>query len=234
MNLNEIFSTILILFVLILLLANVWRFFWQFSDEINLVRLLEPVYWFLFLNLILSIFTGNFNYAFVPAAVILQVALSAWFAVSMGWIVKSCRHPLVVAEPIWFGTSTVKYCYRCGTRMPHGSHAGPLKHPSWELTIFRIPPHLFEYVVFWVTQSVMLLIVFFLTLHVLKKPGFQQDAVLGTLALVGVVPVALYFAARFKRYLAETKGRIWWDDLNKSFLFWGILLAILIALAGWF
>jgi hypothetical protein len=234
LNLSEIFSSFLILFLIILILSNVWRYFWQSSEDIWIIRQLEPVYWFLFLNLILSVFTSNFNYSFVPAAVILQVAMSAWFAVSMSWIVKSCHHKMVVAQPVWFGTSIVKYCFRCGTRMARTIHADSPKHTSWVLTVFQIPPHLFEYVVFWVAQSIIILIVFFLTVHILKKPNFQQDAVLAALGLVVIVPMAIYFAGHFKRYLAEAKSQVWWDDLYRSFILWGVILAILIVLAKWF
>lgn len=221
-------ATAVILVVLIFALSKAWRFFIESSDDIRHIRLLEPWYWFIFLNLTLTIISSNFDYQFVLIALLLQIALSAWFAVSIGWIVQSCTHKASLINESWFVRGRkVRFCYRCGTRLPRDFHASEIKDHSWQATLLQVPPHLLEYIVFWVAQSLMVLITLFLALRFLKRSEFQHQAVVVAVILVVLVPPLLYFMGRFRKYLSDTKGMIWWEDLKNSLVTWVIALAVL-------
>ncbi|HET9870358.1 MAG TPA: hypothetical protein VFR02_07680, partial [bacterium] len=173
----------------------------------------------------------NFPYAYIALAALLQLALSAWFAISMRWITLACPHTQVASRKVWMDSErTVKFCFRCGTRMPWSVEAVEWKDSSWQVYFFQIPPHLFEYALFWVVQSVIFLILLFLALHALKRAGFQEA--LAGLALLVVVagPVGLYYWNRFKRSLVDEKGHVWADEFKRSLVFWGLVLAGLLAL----
>jgi hypothetical protein len=63
--------TILVLLAVLALTAKTWRFFIETSDDIQLIRFLEPWFWFLFMNLALSLITSNYDYPFVIVGVFL-------------------------------------------------------------------------------------------------------------------------------------------------------------------
>ncbi|HVM32688.1 MAG TPA: hypothetical protein VMU88_06105 [bacterium] len=229
---NEMLAALILFTLMTLALARCWRYFWCTSPDVALVRKLEPWYWFIFLNLVLSIFSSNFEFSYIPLAALLQIALSAWFAVTMRWITLSCPHEHVVSQRVWVDAErNLKFCYRCGTRMPWSAEATELKDSSWQIHFFHIPPHLFEYAVFWVAQSVIFIILLFLTLHALKRAGAQEIAAALAVMLVVGAPVGLYYWNRFKRYLLEDKGHLWMDEFKRSMIFWGLILAGLVALA---
>ncbi len=220
-------ATAVILVVLIFALSKAWRFFLESSDDIRHIRLLEPWYWFVFLNLTLTIISSNFDYQFVLVALLLQIALSAWFAVSIGWIIQSCPHKVLLVNESWFIRGRkVRFCYRCGTRLPKDFHASEIKDHSWQATYLQVPPHLLEYITFWVAQSLMVLITLFLALRFLKTSEFQHQAVQVAVILVVLVPPLLYFTGRFRKYLSDTKGMIWWEDLKNSLVTWAVVLAV--------
>jgi hypothetical protein len=215
----------IMLIIFLVIIGKCWRFFLETSEDIHLIRRLEPWYWFIFLNLLLSLIVGNYDYHFLMVGLLLQLALSAWFAVSMSWLVHACHHKWVIMHRSWFQKGRcVKFCLRCGTRLPKDFHSHIIKQDSWQILLFQIPPHLFEYVVFWFAQSMMILITFFLALRMLKKPEFQNEAVLVAVGLIILTPPAIYYFGRFKRYLFENKGLIWWDDLKKSLVVWPLFL----------
>jgi hypothetical protein len=218
----------IVLVVLIFAMSKAWRFFLETSDEIRHIRLLEPWYWFVFLNLILTIISSNYDYQFLMVGLLLQIALSAWFAVSIGWIIQSCPHKAALMNESWFVRGkSVKFCYRCGTRLSKDFHALEVKDHSWQVFLFQVPPRLFEYIGFWVAQSLMVLITVFLVLRFLKQSDLQHQAVLVAVILVVLVPPLLYFLGRFRRYLSDTGGMIWWDDLKNSLVTWVVALAVL-------
>jgi len=218
-----------ILFAVILVgAAKGWRFFLETTDDFKAIRLLEPWFWFLFLNLVLSWVTGNYDYRFVLVGLLIQLALSAWFAISIGWIIQACPHKTgVLLQSLFVRGKTLKFCYRCGTRLPKETHAHLIKDNSWTYFLFQMPPHLLEYVVFWTAQSLMVLISLFFVLKFLRKPNLQQDALLAAVILVILAPPTIYFLGRFRKYLSDTKGLIWWGDLKNSFLVWTLVLFIL-------
>ena len=228
----NIIGAFIIFVLLILMVSKAWRFFIETSDDIRHIRLLEPWYWFVFLNLVLTIVTSNYDYQFILIGLLIQLALAAWFAVSIGWIIQSCHHKTAIQQQSWYVRGkSVKFCYRCGTRLPRDFHAvSVIKDSSWQNFLFQVPPHLFEYATFWVAQSLMVLITLFLALKFLKSPDFQHKAVLVAVVLVILVPILVYFLGRFRRYLSETKGMIWWEDLRSSFLSWAIVIALVWAL----
>jgi hypothetical protein len=221
-------GTLLTLFVLLFVCAKAWRFFIETSDDLQLIRFLEPWFWFLFMNLALSLITSNYDYPFVVVGVFMQLALSAWFAISTGWIVQNCQHPMVVFNQSWFVRGKiVKFCYRCGTRVVPDRHDHAIKTDSWQMTLFQVPPHLFEYVLFWLVQSLMVLVSFFFVLRFLEKPELQNKAVIAAVVLVVLVPPLIYFLGRFRGYLSKTQGLIWWQDLKSSILSWTAVILIL-------
>lgn len=211
--------------------SKAWRLFLETSEDIQRIRLLEPCYWFVFLNLALTTISSNFDYPYAFIALIIQLALSVWFAISMAWIVQSCHHKMAIShESLFIKGRTVKFCYRCGTRLPRSFHADPAKDFSWQTIYFQVPPHLFDYISFWVTLSAIVMIVFFLILKFLKTPDLQHIAVLAAVILVILVPPILYFFGRFRKYLSDTKGLIWWSDIKVPFLIWLLLVAALLGL----
>lgn len=220
--------TVVLFGFFLLVVVKGWRFFLEFSDDFRLIRLLEPWYWFVLVNLALSLITSNYDYQFVLIGLILQLALSAWFAISIGWIIQACPHKTGVLLQSWFVKGkTLKFCYRCGTRLPKEAHAHLIKVNTWTYFLFQMPPHLLEYVVFWLVQSLMVLVSLFAVLRYLRKPNLQQDALLTAVILVILVPPTLYFLGRFRKYLSETKGLIWWADLKSSLVGWAVVLLIL-------
>ena len=227
--------TFIFLIILILLTSKAWRFFLEVSDDIRHIRVLEPWYWFIFLNLSLTLISSNFDYQFVWIGLLLQIALSVWFAISIGWIVQSCQHKHAILNQSLFSKGkTVKFCYRCGPRLPEGNNATLITDSSWQTTLFQLPPHLLEYVSFWIAQSMMVLITLFLALKMLKRQELQNQAVLLAVILVILLPPLLYFLGRFRRYLSDTKGMIWWDDFKNSFAAWGIVLGLIWCLIHFF
>jgi hypothetical protein len=226
--------TILALVIVLFLLGKSWRFFLETSEDIRLIRLLEPWFWFAFLNLLLSPIIGNYDYQFEVAGLILQLVLCSWFSISMSWIVQSCHHKSAFLHHSWFQKGkTVKFCFRCGTRLPKDLKSHMLTEDSWQSFLFQIPAHLFEYIVYWIAQSVLVLIVFFLVLRVVKKPEIQHSVVLWAVGLVILAPLAIFLFGRARRYTTENKGLIWWEDFRGSVLYWGIVIALLWFFIKW-
>jgi hypothetical protein len=158
----------------------------------------------------------------------IQLALSVWFAISIGWIIQSCPHTNALLKQSAFTKGRkVKFCYRCGTRLADETEAVLIQDKSWQVSLFQIPPHLLEYVGFWVAQALMVLITLFLALKLLKQPDLQNKAVITAVIFVILVPPLIYFLGRFRRYLSDTQGMIWWDDLKSSIAAWGIVLALI-------
>jgi hypothetical protein len=226
---------LIILIVLILFISKAWRYFLESSDDIRHIRVLEPWYWFIFLNLSLTLISSNYDYQFVWIGLLIQIALAVWFAVSIGWIVQSCEHKnAILNQSSFFKGRKVKFCYRCGTRLPDESNAALIEDHSWQTILLQLPPRLLEYVSFWVAQSMMVLITLFLALKMLKHEEFQNQAVLIAIILVILLPPLIYFLGRFKRYLSDTKGMIWWDDFKSSFAAWGIVIGLIWCLLHFF
>jgi hypothetical protein len=223
--------TLFILLLIIVITGKGWRFFVETSDDIKLIRMLEPWYWFVFLNLSLTTITCNYDYNFALVGLLFQLALCVWFAISMGWIIQSCHHKTDVLQPSLFDKGrTVRFCHRCGTRLPKEFHA-PHHVPdddSWENLWFQVPPALFKYIVFWLAQSIVILISLFLALKYLKKPDLQHQAILVGVILLILFPPIIYFIGKFRKYLSDTKGLIWWKDLRWSFVIWLLLIGILL------
>jgi hypothetical protein len=220
---------ILFLLVLMMILGKVWRFYVESAESIERVHALEPWYWFVFLNLSLCLITSNYDEGFMLVGLLIQLTLSVWFAISVVWIIKSCEHKNISEHESWFVKGRiVKFCYRCGTRLPDDFEGHPIKDYSWQNIYFQIPPHLFDFIGFWLAQSMMVLISLFLVLRYLKRPGPQHEAVLIAIILVVLAPPLVYYFGRFRSYLSETKGLIWWEDLKSSFVIWIVLIALLL------
>ena len=222
-------------FVLALILvSNSWRLFVETAKDLGFVRLLEPWYWFILLNLVLSWITSNYDYQFVLFGLIIQLALCVWFSLSIGWMIQSCPHKTGVLVPSRFSKGkSLKFCYRCGTRLPQEVHTHLIKDSSWSYWISQTPPYLLEFIVFWTAQSLMVLIVLFLALRILRKPVLQHEAALIAVFLVILMPPVIYCLGRFRKYLDGTKGLIWWEDLKNSLLSWSLVLLFLWGLAKW-
>jgi hypothetical protein len=220
--------TFVALVVLLLLFSKAWRFYVESSDDIKHLHLLEPWYWFVFLNLVLTAISSNYEYQFIWIGLLVQIALSIWFAVSIGWIIQSCPHRAALLNQSSFARGKkVKFCYRCGTRLPEESDASVIEDHSWQVTLLQLPPHLLEYVSFWIAQSMMVLIILFLALKMLKRIELQNQAALIAIILFILLPPFIYFLNRFRNYLSETKGMIWWDDFKSSVFAWGIVIVLL-------
>jgi hypothetical protein len=227
--------TFVILIILILFISKAWRFFLETSDDIRHIRVLEPWYWFIFLNLSLTLISSNYDYQFVWIGLLIQIVLSVWFSVSIGWIVQSCHHKNAILNQSSFSKGRkIKFCYRCGTRLPDETHASLIEDRSWQMMFLQLPPHLLEYVSFWIMQSMMVLITLFLALKMLKHQEYQNQAVLIAVILIILLPPLVYFLGRFKRYLSDTKGMIWWDDLKSSFAAWVIVIVLIWCLLHFF
>ncbi len=221
-------ASVLILPVLLTALGKGWKYILETSEDLNLIRVLEPWYWFLFLNLVLSLITSYYDYQFIYVGFLFQVALCAWFSISMSWIVKICPHKKAIQYHSWFQKGRqARFCYRCGTRLPKDHHGVVMNVMSWEIYIFQIPPHLFKYVIFWIIQSVMGLISLFLILRLAKRPETQISISLISILIVIFGPPIIYYFGRFRKYFSENKGLIWWDDFKNSFIFWGVFSAFL-------
>ena len=93
---------ILFLVVLLMVLGKVWRFYVESSESIERIHKLEPWYWFVFLNLSLSIITSNYDQGFMLVGLLIQLTLSVWFAVSVAWIIRSCEHKNISKHESWF------------------------------------------------------------------------------------------------------------------------------------
>jgi len=220
--------TCVVLILLIIFFTKAWRYYLESSEDLRHLHLLEPWYWFVFLNLVLVPISSNFDYQYVWLGLIIQIALSVWFAVSVGWIIESCPHPSAIVHQSQFVKGKgIKFCYRCGSRLSEESTPSLVESHAWQVTLFQLPPSLLEYVSFWVAQSVMVLIALFLTLKFLKHPELQHTAVLLAVVAIIFVPPLVYFLGRFRRYLTDNKGMIWWDDLKSSFLTWGLVVLVL-------
>jgi hypothetical protein len=227
------FMAIIFLVLLMLGLAKIWRFFLESSEDVGRIRMLEPWYWFIFLNLALTLISSNYDPHFVVIGLLIQVAFSVWFAISMAWIIQSCHHKTAIAYQSMFSKGrTVKFCGRCGTRLPNNFHAHFTREPedSWQNILFQVPPHLFQYIVFWICLSMAVSITLFLSLRALKTPDLQHEAVLVAVIFVVFVPPILYFLGRFRKYLTDTKGLIWFKDLKGAFVIWIVLIALLLCL----
>jgi hypothetical protein len=211
------------------LASKAWRLFLEASEDIRLIRLLEPWFWFLFLNLLLTFITSNFDYQYAVVGIVLQLALSVWFAISMAWIIQTCHHKNSISYPSLFTKGkTVKFCHRCGTRLPHASHADPVHDHSWQANYLQLPAHLLDYVSFWISLSVAVLVVLFLALKFLRVPNLQHGAIFTAVVLVVLGPPILYLTGRFRKYLSDTKGLIWWSDLKGGFFVWLLLVGLLL------
>ena len=220
---------ILFLVVLLMILGKAWRFYVESAESTERIHTLEPWYWFVFLNLSLCIITSNYDQGFLLVGILIQLTLSVWFSLSIVWIIKSCQHKNISTHESWFIKGRiVKFCYRCGTRLPDDFDGHSIKDFSWQNIYFQIPPHLFDFISFWIAQSIMVLISLFLVLRYLKRPGPQHEAVLIAIILVVLAPPLIYYFGRFRRYLSETKGLIWWEDLKSSFVVWIALIALLL------
>jgi len=224
------------LFVILILIAvKTWKAIVEFHPDTRFVHKGEPWYWFIFFNLCLTMITSHYDYQFIGIGLVLQLALSAWFAVSVRWIIHACPHKTGVMLPSWFVKGkSLKFCYRCGTRLSKEAHAHWVKDSSWTYFLFQMPPHLLKYVGVWLAQSVMVLVSLFLVLRILKKPELQQEAIGAMIFLVLLVPPFIYFLGRFRRYLSETRGLIWWADLKNSFAAWVFILIIFWAFVRFF
>ncbi len=223
--------TIAALIIILVITGKGWRFFVETSDDIKLIRLLEPWYWFVFLNLSLTIITSNYDFNFALIGFLFQLVLGVWFAISMGWLIQSCHHKTDVLQPSLFDKGRhIRFCHRCGTRLAKEFHAPHHveNDGSWQNLWFQVPPALFKYVVFWLAQSTIILITLFFALKYLKKPDLQHEAILVAVILLVLTPPILYFIAKFKRYLSDTKGLIWWKDLRWSFVIWLLLIGTLL------
>ncbi len=226
------FYTLIFLIVMVFVVGRCWRYFQEFSEDLKFVALLEPWYWFVFMNLILSAVSINYDYQFALIGLLIQTALSAWFSISIGWIIQSCPHKTgVLHQSVFIKGKVLKYCYRCGTRIPKDQEARLIKDNSWQSFLFQMPPHLFEYVGFWVAQDLLVLTALFFVLRFFKTPDVQHEVVMWAVILVIFAPPAVYSIGRFRRYLSETKGLIWWEDLKSSVLSWvvvGLTLWVLV------
>ena len=218
------------LVILLVITGKGWRYFVESHWDIKLIRLLEPWFWFVFLNLSLTIITSNYDFNLVLIGLMFQLVLSIWFAISMGWIIQSCPHKTDVLQPSLFDKErTIRFCYRCGTRLPENFHAPHhAEDDSWEYPWFQVPPSLFKYVVYWLAQCIIILIVLYLALKYLKKPDLQHEAIVVAVIALVLVPPILYFTAKFRKYLSDTKGLVWWKDLRWSFVIWLLLIVALL------
>jgi hypothetical protein len=229
-----IWETLLVLVLVLWAVGKGWRYFVEVSEDFQIIRTLEPWFWFFFLNVFLSFVTGNFEYRFLYIGLLLQVVLCAWFAISISWIVQSCPHKHFMAQPSWFVPGkNLRFCVRCGTRLPREIHSDAMKlsHPS--LVFFQIPPALFKYVLFWMFHSLLTLVAVFLALRMVKNPDLQNDVAVAALALIVLVPLALFFLGRFKRSLNRREGLIKWEDIRGYGLIWVIVAVILFIILQW-
>jgi hypothetical protein len=222
----------LISFIIVLCLvwaiSRVWAYFIEQGQDIPRIRLLEPWYWFLLLNLLLIPITSNYDPEFVGVGLFIQVVLGIWFAISIGWIVGSCPHKAAYYRQSPFHKEIrTRCCYRCGTPLHPGTEAILVENQDWKVSLFQVPPTLLEYVTFWIVQALLVLISLFLVLRVLHHPDIQHKAVIGAIVLIVLVPPAIYFWGRFRGYLKENQGMIWWDDFKSSFLAWAAVLVFI-------
>ncbi len=229
-----IWENFLVLVLVLWVMGKGWRYFVEVSEDVKITRTLEPWFWFFFLNIFLSFVTGNFEYRFLYLGLLLQVVLCAWFAISISWIVESCPHKHFIAQQSWFvHGKSLRFCVRCGTRLPRDIHSDAMKlsHPS--LSFFQIPPALFKYVLFWMFHTLLTLVAVFLALRMVKNPDLQNDVAVAALALIVLVPLALFFLGRFKRSLNRREGLIQWEDIRSYGLVWVIVAVIIFIILQW-
>ncbi|HVZ81654.1 MAG TPA: hypothetical protein VHE12_12770 [bacterium] len=220
--------SIIVVILLAWAISRAWAYYIEQSSDIPHIRLLEPWYWFLLLNIFLTPISSNFDPELVGVGLFIQVVLSIWFAVSIGWIIGSCPHKAAYHRQSPFHKGLrILCCYRCGTPLPPGEESILVENRDWKVLLFQIPPSLLEYVTFWVAQSLMVLIGLFLVFRVLHHPDAQHKAVLASIVLIVFVPPALFFWGRFRNYLKENQGMIWWADLKRTLLAWGAVLVFL-------
>ncbi len=222
-----IWQTMLILLLVLWSIGKGWRFFIEVSEEFKIIQTLEPWFWFFFLNVFLSFVTGAFEYRFLFLGFLLQVILSAWFAISLAWIIQSCPHKhCSIQRSLFTHGKNLRFCARCGTRLSRENHSDPIKinHPG--MNLFQVPPALLKYVLFWMFHTFLTLLVVFFSLRIVKKPELQNDVALLALILIVLLPLTLFLIGRFKKTFKRREGLIWWEDIRAFGLFW-IILAIL-------
>lgn len=227
-------ETLLILFLVLWVLGKGWRYFVEVSEDFKIIRILEPWFWFFYLNVLLSFVTGSFEYRFLYLGLLLQAVLCAWFAISISWIIQSCPHKHCIVQQSWFTHGkNLRFCFRCGARLSRESHSDAIKliHPSF--IFLQVPPALLKYVLFWMFHSLLTLVVVFLALRMVKKPDLQNDVALGTLILTVLMPLVLFFLGRFKRYVNRREGLIRWEDVRGYVLIWAIIAVIFFIILQW-
>jgi len=229
-------ETLLFLALVLWCIGKGWRYFIEVSEDFKIIRILEPWFWFFFLNVFLSIVTGSFEYRFLYLGLLLQVVLCVWFAISIAWIIQSCPHKHCVVQSSWFAHGkNLRFCIRCGTRLARENHSENIKlnHPS--IQFLQIPPALFKYVLFWMFHTFLTLFIIFLTLRMVKKPELQNDVAVGSVILIVLMPLALYYFGRLKRSVSRREGLLHWEEIRGYGLIWIILALIffiVIQLAG--
>lgn len=229
-----VWETLLVLFLVLWVIGKGWRFFIEVSEDFNVIRILEPWFWFFYLNVLLSFVTGSFEYRFLYLGLLLQVVLCAWFAISISWIIQSCPHKHCVVQPGWFAHGkNLRFCIRCGTRLSRENHSETIKliHPS--LAFFQVPPALLKYVLFWVFHSLLTMVVVFLSLRMVKKPDLQNDVAMGALLLIVIMPLALFFLGRFRRSVNRREGLIKREEIRVYGLLWVIIAVIFFIFLQW-
>jgi hypothetical protein len=229
-----VWQTLLILLLVLWSIGMGWRFFIEVSEDFKIIRTLEPWFWFFFLNVFLTFVTGAFEYRFLLLGFLLQVVLSAWFSISIAWIIQSCSHKHCLIQHSQFTHGkNLRFCFRCGTRLARENHSDPIKihHPG--MALFKVPPALLKYVLFWMFHSFLTLLIVFFFLRMVKKPDVQNDVALLALLLIVLLPLALFFAGRLKKTLKRHESLIWWEDVRGFGLFWIILAILLFIILQW-
>lgn len=223
------FISFIIVVLLVWAISRGWAFYVeQHWADIPHIRLLEPWYWFLLLNLLLIPIASNFDPEYVGVGLFIQMVLGVWFAISIGWIIGSCPHKTAYQRQSPFHREVrIRCCYRCGTPLPPETESVLVQNQDWKVVLFQVPPSLLEYVTFWVVQALLVLVSLFLILRVVHNPGPQHKAVVAAIILIVFVPPLVFFLGRFRSYLKENQGMIWWADLRSSLLGWGVALFFL-------
>ncbi len=227
-------ETILVFVIVLWAVGKGWRFFIEVSEEFKTIRILEPWFWFFFLNIFLTFVTGSFEYRFLYLGLLLQGVLCAWFAVSLAWIIQVCPHKHCYAQPsVFIHGKHLRFCLRCGTRLPREIHSNPVKinHPS--LVFFQVPPSLLKYVLFWMFHALSALMAVFIAMRMLKKPDLQNDVAVGALVFIVLLPLVLFFWGRLKRSLTRKDGLIWWEDIRGYGLVLIIIAVIFFIVIQW-
>ncbi len=220
-------ETVLVLFIVLWAIGKGWRYFVEVSEDLKIIRILEPWFWFFFLNVFLSLVTGSFEYRFLSLGLFLQVVLCTWFAISISWIIQSCPHKHYILQPSWFAHGkNLRFCARCGTRLFRENHSEIIKLNQPSMALLQVPPSLLKYVLFWMFHSLLTLVVIFLALRIVKNPDLQNDVAIGAVVLIVLTPLAFFFFGRFKRSVQRREGLIRWEDIRGFALIWIILAVI--------